>query len=65
VREDGSWLLDGMLPVDEFFELFEINELPGEHQGSYQTLGGFVMTHLGRIPIAADHFLNGKACVLR
>jgi putative hemolysin len=55
-REDGSWLLDGMLPVDEFFELFEIDELRGEHQGSYQTLGGFVMTHLGRIPIAADHF---------
>ncbi len=55
-REDGSWLLDGMLPVDEFVELFDINELRGKHQGSYQTLGGFVMTHLGRIPAAADHF---------
>ena len=55
-REDGSWLLDGMLPVDEFFELFNIDELPGEHRGSYQTLGGFVMTHLGRIPAAAEHF---------
>lgn len=55
-REDGSWLLDGMLPVDEFFELFDIDELRGEHRGSYQTLGGFVMTHLGRIPAATDHF---------
>lgn len=55
-REDGSWLLDGMLPVDEFVELFDINELRGKHQGSYQTLGGFVMTHLGRIPAATDHF---------
>lgn len=55
-REDGSWLLDGMLPVDEFFELFDIDELRGEHRGSYQTLGGFVMTHLGRIPAAAEHF---------
>ena len=55
-REDGSWLLDGMLPVDEFVELFDIDELRGDHQGSYQTLGGFVMTHLGRIPAAADHF---------
>ena len=55
-REDGSWLLDGMLPVDEFFELFEINELPTEHRGSYQTLGGFVITHLGKIPSAADNF---------
>ncbi len=55
-REDGSWLLDGMLPVDEFFEIFQIDELPAEHRGSYQTLGGFVITHLGRIPAATDHF---------
>ncbi|WP_017315614.1 hemolysin family protein [Mastigocladopsis repens] len=55
-REDGSWLLDGMLSVDEFLELFELEELLHEDRGSYQTLGGFVMAHLGRIPSAADHF---------
>ncbi|NMG08758.1 hemolysin family protein [Brasilonema sp. UFV-L1] len=55
-REDGSWLLDGMLAVDEFFELFDFEELSHENRGSYQTLGGFVMAHLGRIPSAADHF---------
>jgi len=55
-REDGSWLLDGMLPVEEFFEIFDIEEIPKEHRGSYQTLGGFVITHLGRIPSATDHF---------
>ena len=55
-REDGSWLLDGMLPVDEFFEIFEIDEIPTDHRGSYQTLGGFVITHLGRIPYATDSF---------
>jgi putative hemolysin len=55
-REDGSWLLDGMLSVEEFFDLFEIEQLPPEDRGSYQTLGGFVMSHLGRIPTAADHF---------
>ncbi len=55
-REDGSWLLDGMLAVDEFFEIFELKELPPEQRGSYQTLGGFVITHLGRIPAASDHF---------
>jgi len=55
-REDGSWLLDGMLPIDEFFEIFELEGLPSEHQGSYQTLGGLVITHLGRIPIATEHF---------
>lgn len=55
-REDGSWLLDGMLAVDEFMELFNIEELRSQDRGSYQTLGGFVITHLGRIPNAADHF---------
>jgi putative hemolysin len=55
-REDGSYLLDGMLAVDEFMELFEIEELRSQDRGSYQTLGGFVITHLGRIPTAADHF---------
>lgn len=55
-REDGSWLLDGMLSVDEFFELFHVQELSEEHRGSYQTLGGFVMAHLGRIPSVADFF---------
>jgi putative hemolysin len=55
-REDGSWLLDGTLAIEDFKDLFEIPELPGEKQGNYHTLGGFVITHLGRIPTAADHF---------
>lgn len=55
-REDGSWLLDGMLPIDKLKELFNLEELPGEDRGNYQTLGGFVITQLGRIPAAADHF---------
>ncbi len=55
-REDGSWLLDGMLPVEEFLELFDLEELHPQEHSSYQTLGGFVITQLGRIPAAADHF---------
>jgi putative hemolysin len=55
-REDGSWLVDGMLPVEEFFELFEIPELPKEQRGNYHTMGGFVVTQLGRIPMATDTF---------
>ncbi len=55
-REDGSWLLDGMLGVDDFFELFDLEELKPHERGSYQTLGGFVITHLGRIPTSADFF---------
>ncbi|MDY6897316.1 MAG: hemolysin family protein [Cyanobacteriota bacterium] len=56
-RDDGSWLLDGMLTIDEFFELFDMEEEIESHsRDSYQTLGGLVMTHLGRIPIATDSF---------
>ncbi|MEB3827305.1 hemolysin family protein [Phormidium sp. CCY1219] len=55
-REDGSWLLDGMVSVEKFRQLFDLPELPGEQRGNYHTLGGFVITHLGRIPTAADHF---------
>jgi putative hemolysin len=55
-RDDGSWLVDGMLSVDEFFELFHIEELPREQRGNYHTVGGFVVTHLGRIPSATDSF---------
>ncbi|HET7142421.1 MAG TPA: hemolysin family protein [Anaerolineales bacterium] len=53
-RQDGSWLLDGMLEVDEFKELFDFKALP--HEDEYETLSGFVMTSLGRVPQAADHF---------
>jgi prolyl-tRNA synthetase len=55
-REDGSWLLDGRLPLDELKELFGLTRLPQEEDGGYQTLGGLIMTHLGRIPKTADHF---------
>ncbi len=53
-RQDGSWLLDGMLQNDEFKEIFNLRRLPDEEE--YETLGGFVMLHLGRIPQAADLF---------
>jgi putative hemolysin len=49
-REDGSWLLDGKLPIDELKEMFAIDELPDEERMGYQTLGGFMMSQLGKIP---------------
>ena len=61
-REDGSWLVDGTLPADEVKELFEVKRLPGEKSGHYQTLGGFVMTYLKRVPAAGDNF---ECCGLR
>lgn len=53
-REDGSWLLGGMLSVDKFKEIFHITKLPGE--GNYHTLAGFVLAQMGRIPSAGNHF---------
>ncbi|KCZ72854.1 CBS domain-containing protein [Candidatus Methanoperedens nitroreducens] len=53
-REDGSWLLDGMLPIVDFKDIFGVKKLPGE--GIYQTLGGFIMMQMGRIPSVSSHF---------
>jgi putative hemolysin len=53
-RQDGSWLLDGMLPIDDFKEIFNLRTMP--HESEYETLSGYVMTSLGRIPQAADRF---------
>jgi putative hemolysin len=55
-REDGSWLLDGALPIDEFKAIFSVRKMPGEERGAYQTLAGFIMLYLGRIPAVADIF---------
>ena len=55
-RDDGSWLVDGMLSTGEFKEIFQVKRLPGEDSGYYQTIGGFVMMHLGRIPSTGDKF---------
>ncbi len=55
-RPDGSWLVDGTKPVEEIKELLNIESLPDEDEGAYQTLGGFVMAQLGRIPKVGDAF---------
>lgn len=56
-REDGSWLMDGSVPVERLKTVLELDEsLPGEDENAYNTLGGFVLHMLGRIPAAADHF---------
>ncbi len=59
-REDGSWLLDGMLPIDQLKEIFDLEKLPDEEHGHFQTVGGFVMTQMRRIPSAGQRFEWGK-----
>jgi putative hemolysin len=51
-RQDGSWLLDGMLSVDDFKEIFNLRTLPSEDE--YETLAGLVLILMGRIPKPAD-----------
>ena len=55
-RDDGTFLLDGLLPIDEFKELLEIDDLPEEDKVGFQTVGGFVMNQVGSIPSAGQTF---------
>ncbi len=55
-REDGSWLVEGMMRIDEFKKLFDIDELPEEIRAGYQTVGGFVMTMIGSVPQPGQTF---------
>lgn len=55
-RKDGSWLVDGLTPVDELKDYFKLRKIPDEKNGQFQTIGGFVMYKLGRIPVAGDTF---------
>lgn len=56
-RRDGSWLLDGMLAVDEFKDIFNLESLPGERKDAYQTLGGFLFRQMGRVPSTTDVYV--------
>lgn len=55
-RPDGSWLVDGLLKVDELKELLDLDELPEEERVGYQTVGGLMMSQLGEIPNAGMAF---------
>ncbi len=56
-REDGSWLFDGLIVIDQLKEILDISEIPGEDKGTFQTLSGFVMSQLGRIPKTGAKFI--------
>ncbi|MBV5261071.1 HlyC/CorC family transporter [Synechococcus moorigangaii CMS01] len=55
-RDDHSWLLDGLLDIDELKALLEKKALPDEHTGTFHTLGGFMTHSLKRIPQSGEHF---------
>jgi putative hemolysin len=55
-RPDGSWLLDGRLPLDDFRDLFDLPVVP---EGDFHTLAGFVVAQLGHIPRTAEALDHG------
>ena len=55
-REDGSWLLDGLLDIVDLKEILDVDELPEEDRIGFQTLGGFVMSQVGSIPTSGHSF---------
>jgi putative hemolysin len=57
-REDGSWLFDGMVALDEVKHALRIARLPGE-DADFHTLGGYLMARLNRVPMVADRVLAG------
>ncbi|MHB1429959.1 MAG: hemolysin family protein [Rhodocyclaceae bacterium] len=53
-REDGSWLLDGLIPIPELKDRLALKAVPEEDKGRYHTLSGLVMWLLGRLPQTGD-----------
>ena len=53
-RDDGSWLIDGLIPVPELKDRLDLKDLPEEDRGRYNTLAGMIMLLLGRLPRTAD-----------
>jgi putative hemolysin len=53
-REDGSWLLDGLMPVAELKTRLQIRELPEEDRGRYNTVAGLLMSVSGHLPTVGE-----------
>jgi len=58
-REDGSWLLDGMMPVSELKSRLGLRELPGEDKGLYNTLAGMLLAVSGSLPGVGERIDSG------
>ena len=53
-RDDGSWLLDGLIPIPELKDRLSLKAVPEEARERYHTLSGLMMLLLGRLPQTAD-----------
>jgi putative hemolysin len=54
--KDGSLLIDGLVPIDVLKEKLNVDELPEEFKAGYQTLSGFIMNQMGKIPKVGQGF---------
>ena len=60
-RKDHSWLIDGRFSIEDFKDLFEIEEdMPNEVEDGYTTIAGFILSHAGKIPETGEIFTEGK-----
>ena len=55
LREDGSWLIDGLMPVGELKVRLDIDSLPEEDGGRYNTVAGLLMSVCGHLPTVGEH----------
>lgn len=53
-REDGSWMIDGAMPVGEFKSRLDIDDLPDEERGRYNTVAGLLMAVSGSLPVEGE-----------
>ncbi len=54
LRDDGSWLIDGVMPVAELKARLDIKDLPAEDKGRYNTVAGLLQAVSGRLLVTAD-----------
>jgi putative hemolysin len=58
-QADGSWLLDGLMPINELKARLDLKQLEGEDRGLFNTLGGFIFAELGYLPNTGDILISG------
>jgi CBS domain containing-hemolysin-like protein len=54
-RDDGSWLVDGAVPIQDLKEVLQIGQFPKDDEGLYQTAGGFIMTTMEKVPATGEY----------
>jgi len=53
-RDENSWYVDGLCPIEEFKKRFDLDVLPEEDHDHFQTLGGFLTSYFGYLPKVAE-----------